>query len=454
MAWYYVKNGGTATGDGGRVTTQRTGTWSVTASEYYDEIADAIGATTVPDDGDFIMVSDAHNKTGAATWTANANGAAAGAGLYIVSVDNANQENYAPGGSEAGSANVSFAFNGFLAGVDISVTSTLGAATGIRSWRFQDCTLISTSGSVFSMFGGIYDGAYFKVTNVIIDLNVAIGLFSGGQFSWLGGSSINFAGLFASGGADGGAFAHVEGVDLSAASSSLMLALNPTTIDVTHMKFVKCRLHASVTLPSDTDLDLPQHVFEMIACDDSTGADTFRFQYQTGSGRIVNNESVFVTGESTWAGTSDKSSVEVTTTNLCSHVLPFIFELPVSQYVDLADAASNVIRIPITTTLTLTDTEIAAFLMYPDGTTAVIANWVTSGKTVDTGNYGVDPLHAGATLPTSTTAWTGQKTNRYHLELDTSGDAGQAQGLTVRIEVYRASIAANTLMLGTEFELS
>ena len=130
---------------------------------------------------------------------------------------------------------------------------------------------------------------------------------------------------------------------------------------------------------------------------------------------------------------------------------PFVFNLPI-EYVDLTNTTTDLIRVALTTSLTLTDTEIAAYLVYPDGTTSVQANWVTSGKTVGAGNYGIDPLDAGTTLPTSSTAWTGALANKYQLDCDTSGDPGAVAPVSVRIEIYRASITNTQLFIATEYE--
>lgn len=460
MAWYYVKSGGTATGDGGRVTTQRTGAWSGTASEYYDEIQDANVATTVPNDGDFILCSHLHSKLDAATPTGiNSGGAANGAGLQIISVDNANQENYLPGAEERFNSTTARQIyqNGLIAGVSMenldTTASTIIAVTAVRLWRFIDCTLQAGAGQP-PISCSTSDGTAVILTNVDLGGEQLFNA-SGSRMIWRGGKWLDATSVVFNAYNNGGGGFFIQGVDLSLATSIFTGVASATSSDVAVIELVGCLLKSTVTLPADSDFTLPQHRFVMRACDDSTGGDLFRFHYQTGCGKAVNNESVFVTGEKPWGETSDKSSVEVTTTSVCSHVEPFVFDFPLAQqYIDLADSASNVLRLPITTTLTLTDTEIAAYLVYPDGTTSVQPNWVTSGKTVGAGNYGVDPLAAGTTLTTSSTTWTAAKTNKYHLELDTSGDAGQLQAVGVRIEVYRASIAANTLMLATEFEVS
>ena len=102
MAIYYVKNGGTATGDGGRVTTARTGTWNAATADYYDSIYDVFAGavpTTAPSSGDFVYLSSSHNKSYNVNTVYDISD-----GITLVSVDNANQENYLKGAIESTSA--------------------------------------------------------------------------------------------------------------------------------------------------------------------------------------------------------------------------------------------------------------------------------------------------------------------------------------------------------------
>ena len=65
MSYLYVKNGGTATGDGGLYASEKTGTWAnefTNTALYYDDIDAALDATSLAA-GDTISVSDQHNKS-------------------------------------------------------------------------------------------------------------------------------------------------------------------------------------------------------------------------------------------------------------------------------------------------------------------------------------------------------------------------------------------------------
>jgi hypothetical protein len=100
--YYYVKydesdatdGQGTATGDGGRVaTTPRTGTWSTTVTEFYADMTAVLAATTPPAAGDFVYFSHLHDKDYAGA-DKSYNPAE---GVSLVSVDDANQDQYLRG---------------------------------------------------------------------------------------------------------------------------------------------------------------------------------------------------------------------------------------------------------------------------------------------------------------------------------------------------------------------
>jgi len=86
MAFYYVKLGGTATGDVSFATKQ-VGAWSAAASEYYNDIENCLTSSSISD-GDFILVSNLHDFTNATTkiqynFTTS---------ITIISVDDTNRE--------------------------------------------------------------------------------------------------------------------------------------------------------------------------------------------------------------------------------------------------------------------------------------------------------------------------------------------------------------------------
>ena len=469
VRYFYVdSNNGTNTGttDTSYASLQTGAMSALTASNVYDRIGRVSLITSPPIDGDFILIANNHSVAYDNTNNVSLNGGigATSGGIKVISVLNTAIDTYTPGASESlndGSDDYAVAgavgFYGVSLGTgdDVIRFNSSGAILNM-----QDATLTVSNSSGDA---GIYtpqDGCLSFLTNVTIaGTGAASNVFnlrSGCSIYWRGGSlSGTIAAMQDQDFINGGGLLDIDGVDLSAYTGVLMPATTAGTDDCVTVIIRNCKI-GSTTLHGT--LGDAMHRFEMYNCDTAAGGKFYRFYFASGSGSVSNNDSTYVTATESWYEGSDKSSMEVITTALCSNVTPFIFELP-AQYVDLSQAASNVLTLELTTDLTLTDTDIAAFLVYPDGTTAVQANWVTSGKTVGTGNYGIDPLAAGTTLTTGSLGagdWTGEPTspNFYKMVLDTSGDAGQATAVSIRIEVYKASIAAGKLFIHPLLTLS
>jgi len=453
MAFYYVKSGGTATGDAGRYATEQTGSFaSLGASGYYDSLEDAFGATTIPTQSDSIRVSHLHNNTSALSGNINAMKFA-----DITSVDDSNCDQYKPGAKELSSGafkEYQLSFNashsGLIAGMDFGTDDiVLNLSLFDSSCTLIDCTVRpGTENDVGIWVSNAGPMATLKNVTVAAGDSNATGLAiaSCANVVWYGGAittatkAVDIQNV--------GGRLHVIGVDLSPCTtliSGLVAGDDKLFVLLDH-----CKLNASAAIPT---MQNPNQRFEMYNCDDVTGNAFHRFLIKDYVGQASNNDSTYVTATQSWYDGTDKSSIEVSTTAGCSHAAPFIFNLP-AQIVDLSDAGSDLITIDLVSEDQLTDTDIAAFLVYPDGVTKVQANWVTSGKTVGTGNYGIDPLAAGTNLPTSALGasdWTGETgitTPVFSkLELDTSGDAGSLLAAEIRIEIYKPSIASGDLFI-------
>ena len=456
MAYYYVKSGGTASGDGGRYASQKTGSWATAftdASEYYDELRDAILATTIPADGDLILLSDVHAFNGASSGTPNVSGS-----IEIISVDDDDIELYSPGASDLNTnafsdKSINSGINApvLIQGMEIgSADDSLIVGGQNTELRVIDATLSVTGPSDICLNVTSLGSSIELINTTLKGFSGSIAISTNGgdyqKIHWYGGAVDTMTTLHST--PQCGCELIINGVDLSPVTTLISgLAGND---DGYRMVLSNCTLNSSVTIPT---MQARYQRFEMYNCDDSSGV-LHRFYIAGYAGTASNNDTTYVTTTESWYDGSDKSSIEVTTTANCSHKSPFVFELP-AQYIDLSSASSDVLTLDLvtdSTALSLTNTDIAAFLVYPDGTTAVQANWVTSGKTVGTGNYGIDPLAAGTALSASSLGagdWTGEpaSANFYKMELDTSGDAGQATACSVRIEVYKASIASGKLFI-------
>ena len=455
MAHIYVSSvhgtntGGSDTSYGSQQTGAMT---SLTAGNVYDNIGSAVAGRTLID-GDVIYVADNHSAS-----YDNGGNVQFSASVKVVSVSASNIDQYSPGATEnlTDTSDVYQISNAvveehiLLAGLDLEAGDDV---IRVQS-PFGDCIILDTiirpdtSGDV---------GIYSYSANRIILVNVDIIANSSGAFCfktgsqasvyWYGGSAQTLTTLNDFG--SEGLHIEAKGVDLSPITT---VYGGNSAHERAYIRFDSCKLNSSISLPTWTGHS--NRYFEMFNCDDASGGAYHRFYVSQREGTVKNNDSTYVTATESWYEGSSKSSIEVTTSSTCSHSRPFIFELP-AQYVDLSQAASDVLTLDLvtdSTALSLTDTDIAAFLVYPDGTTAVQANWVTSGKTVGTGNYGIDPLSAGTALSASSLGagdWTGEpaSANFYKMDLDTSGDAGQATAVSIRIEVYKASIASGALYI-------
>jgi hypothetical protein len=457
MAYYfYVKSGlGTKTADETR-TAPETGAFGSTGLEAADVYAnfDVLqNLTTPPVDGDFVYCSDVHaaSYSSSAIVAVNVSGVPGAAGLTIVSVDDGDVSLYSPGASEDNNAALypfQFRANGISAGVDYT-SNSLAADVITNGWTFQDCTLKEDDASDDALRVD-NDASSAWLVNVILECGHVDGhplkLSNGAQINWRGGSIVGSpTALFADTGCfvNGGGSAFIDGVDLSNVNGTMITFGSAAETDSSLVRLTNCLFPNSYTL-HNTILRRNNRV-EAFNCDEASGV-KHAFYVADGAGSAQNNDTVYVTATKAWYDDTDKSSIEVITSSLCGHVDPFIFELPM-QYVDLSDVTKDTLTLDLTTNLTLTDTDIAAFLVYPDGTNDLQANWVTSGKT-PSGYLGTDPMPGGSTLPNSVLTagdWTGETTsNFYELVLDTSVDAGQATAVGVRIEVYKPSIDGTT----------
>lgn len=423
---------------------QQTGAMtSLTAGNVYDNIGSAIAGAS-PSNGDTIYVADNHNASYDNTTDVVIV-------CDVISVDASNIENYKPGASEnltdttddfriGGSGDLT------LAGLTLETGDNTLQVNGVgETYTVQDCTIIGdTAGDYVVFCAG--DSTKLRFVNVDIQGNndtVYCMYLDDCNLEWYGGSISTITNVILA-----GAFVNtlIVGVDISPVTN---LVLSLDSVDTpNHYIFNQCTLNSSVTIPTITG---NCQKIELYNCDDTTSDNFHRFIIRDYYGKAVNNDSTYVTNTKAWSyDGSTKSSIEVTTTANCSHSAPFVFELP-AQYIDLSSTFSNTIYIDLITThataaLDLTNTDIAVFLNYPDSASAVTSNWVTSGKTVGTGNYGTDPLSSGDALTNDgglgADDWTGETgdVNYYRIAIDTSTDPGLETLVIPRIEIYNNSI--------------
>lgn len=444
---------------------------TLTNTNVYDRLGRVAAITVPPTDGDIIYVADNHSVAydNLTDPIFNSAGTSRSIGLSIISVDASNINVYKPGATEElndGNDDYRFSKSGILAGLDLKTGDEVFYQSDFdSSWTVQDTTLrVFTGGLDLAVRSGASGGR-----TDLINVDIVTGASNNNVLLVGNNSVLNWYGGTLSGVVTTGDFFNsiivgdvdIVGVDLSNHSGTLMKSTTNTS-DRSYLRLYNCKLNSAVTLHGT--LYSLVHRFEMYNCDDDTGDAYHRFYIADGAGSVSNNDVTYVTATESWYEGTDKSSLEVKTNASCSHIYPFIFEVP-AQYVDLSQTSSDKLSLDIlvdNTAVTLTDTDIAFFLIYPDDTTSVDAHWLTTGKTVGTGNYGTDPLAAGTTLTNTggltDASWTKSisdvNATQYRIDLDTSTNAGKATALSIRIEVYKPDIAAGELFIHPLLTLS
>jgi len=442
MAYYYVKSGGTATGDAGRYASQQTGSFAtIGASGYYDNIEDAIAATTTPTHGDFICVSDAHSHTYASSTTLAGPTTPSGTGVGVISVSDTNCDAYSRGAyEEAAGSTINLTWQGYLyvAGLD-SYAENDNLFRLEQDLFFWDCS--------FSV-----DGATDKVVNITADcsvrfvnctfnLNAAAAdplIFAGSCDARFTNCVFTTNASFASDIMDIGINDNVTvefiGCDFSALSSSYFVEGSGWDAASNYPKRLKIR---DCKLPSLTDWyrnapDNQSHELIVHGSASSSGANEYQWLYLTGLGRAEENTGIYRTGSTAFDGTQ-KVSVKVSTAADASPTHPFAFEFP-GRFVTLSSASTDTVTIYFLSATSLDDGDIFFDITYSDGTNTHTPNYVPSVINQ------FDVFRTAGSLDTNTESWNGYTSqNRYEVSLDTSGDPGADGPTIIRCYVTRAS---------------
>ena len=458
MAYFYVKNSlGTRTTGGGL--TQQTGSFTTLgAASVYATIAAAItdGATA----GDFILCSDLHDFDSGGTtvaWVGPTTGF-----MCVCSVDDANCDAFSAGATERTTS-------GSAADIDIS---GLVSAYGMTLTFVDDLRLLS-SGSEFKAYlcsiGPInstdglrfaQDGQAYELVDCTLDLAAStsrlatmeyggIIVMRGGGFTRSGGANANS--LTSTGFGNGGGTLNLFGADLTIFNQVLFDAVggNLSADDVINVRMDLCDLNASATFFDEDFANTYNDVF-ITRCTDSSSAAEYQYFKRTRGGDITDDDTFYRDGSTAYDDSAQKVSVKITANTDNSRFAPLAFDFPTIDAA-LSSASTDTLRIYILSADTLTDADIWAEALYPDGTTKNIGNIATSQSNVLTGSFAPDPLATGTALTTNTEAWTGRTTeNRYQIDIDTSGDVGADCVPTIRLYFAKAS---STIYLDTTVDV-
>ena len=436
MAYYYVKTDGA--NDGIKVTgslTKQSGSFTTLGvSNYYATIALAItgGATS----GDYICVSDSHSFTSDASQ--NYVGPVSGAGLTILTVDDANCDTQAAvpaAAQESVTSAGDFSFSGKVAAYSLHLNSSdqinLGSVCEVT---LTDCILYwDVAISVNS------DGANVRFINCELryeDVNSYIRLAGGTTLSVIGGSIDSTAKMFSATGGNGGCHINLTGVDLSSITASGAVfsdfGNNWAGEDGLILNVSGCKLNATPPPWNNESFSRTNHRLTVTnSGPDSTAAE---YQYLSESAHAsAEDESGTYRDGSTAFPSGAKTSLKCTSLSTASPSIPFSFDFP-TRFAELATPATDTLRIYLVSSATLYDSDVWAEVSYPDGTTKQLYNFLSTRHT--------DLLAANGTeLTTNTEAWTNPPAtpNYYQIDIDTSTGPGSDCYPIVRVYVAKAS---------------
>lgn len=452
MYYFYVKNGGTATGNGGRsvLDTPRTGSFAAMgASAYYADLAALLAAVTLAD-GDKICFSRANITaitSGSVTYTIPAN-----VELISVSDTNCDQEE---AGARIENSGAAASSNIEIAAADLQV-SLIGLDFDAR-------------GSV--LFGG--SGATFKTRNCIwgkIDAggegiqvgyngsNIGISWFSeddaldfahdSNQILVAYGSHVELDNI----GAEAGhvrsetSLFRVGGTNyrrkLVVKNSVLTDVYDPTPtpdfLDIfagdsaVHARFERCTIGASWGWVNNTP-NGPNIFIDLVSCD--TGDGYYKTaHYDSGAGECNEDTARYL--DATYDGTTGVS-LQMVSNAKTNNANPLSYKLWQSGDEDLTGA--NAYEIEFTCANTLETSDFGIRLVQNDATDNALGITKTSQPSITMGGSG-----AAHTASTATWGGSGDLGNKYRVSLTSDVVAGLSSGqVEIWVDLFKPSETVN-----------
>lgn len=440
MAFFYVKLGGTATGNGGRYTSAKTGSWAAAfagTSEYYDNLHALNSATNPPTNGDTVLMSDV--GAGAVGHTEGPQfNETQGAGVAIISVDDDDVEVYAKGAEQ--SCPLTLRLRGNWTAFGVTFTATGSNSIDVYSnanISIVDGLLKHTGSSNYKLQVGS-DGAFLRLIDSDIDVANSgvdwLQVSSGGRIEWRGGSLLSATSRAFQNYApeNGGGSVDIIGVDLSNMSGVLLnRTAHSYTRDGYQLRMRDCRLsgisgfEAAIGYRDDDRI-------EIYNCGATSAEREYQFYLSDVRGTLQNDTSFYRDNSTAFTESGQKVSAKAITTAHASYAKPFEFELP-AKYAALSNGSTDTLRLHLLSSDSgLTDKDVWVQVIYPDGTNRHTANQALSAT--------LNPLAAGSALDANSDAWTGRTTEaRYQIDIDTSGDVGADCVPILRAYVAKAS---------------
>lgn len=447
MAFYYVKTGGTATGDAGRYATKQTGSFATLgAAGYYDNLMAALTATTAPIGGDFILMSHLHDYVAPASHIDLSLTNSEPVGVF--SVNDSNIAQYQAGAKETTASNSDLRTIGSTAmtfeGVGFVIGDQLDMNTGNSVLAFNNCPI--TFNSTVDLFRVDTDGCVLELNNcsVLWDFTGTVDkalIIRGGSDVYL--NNVDFSvtngsidALISETTANGGATLKARGCDFSPITGYILEIGGVFQNDDTFIvELMGCKLSPSLTGYSQFDFVTGGQTLLITNSAATSAAAEHQYYFKTWAGDVQDDTQIY-RDESTPFPSGTKASLKATTLSNAGIGKPLVFDAP-SRYADLSNVASDTIRIYFASTTVLTDAEVWAEVSYPDGVNKHVYNTVS--------NRATDILSEGTTHTSDVVStWmdgalslTGY--NEYYMDIDTSVDSGTGCVPKIKIHITKPS---------------
>ena len=461
MAFFYVKSGGTATGDGGRYASAQTGTFTALgATGYYNTINDALSATTPPASADDIRVSDLHSFDSLAV-SISISVADLLPGINLICVSDANIDAYrtveATRGKEetasgtAADVTVDGSLNAF--GMEFSSIDNLVLRNDGGAQSINDCKLTVVNAGLLQILGQV--PVTINDSEIALDNASAYILADGTDITVNKGvvttASAGINNLSSTGFRNGGTKMRFNAVDLSAVTGNLIgnVGGTITTDDKINVEFDLCMLSATAVRANETFKSMHQRVLTR-RCSNSSAAAEYQYGLTAIGGDVDDDSVIFRNEDPAFADSGAKISYKIVTNSDASIYTPLWFEFPNERFAELSVLASDTLRFYITSNSALTDKDIWVVIDYQDGTNKETANHAGSAPSPSRTTC-LNPLATGTTLTADgTSTWTGGLTNKYQIDVSTTGDAGADCVPIVKVFTSKPSI---TIQIASIYEL-
>lgn len=453
MAFYYVKNNGTATGDAGRHATKQTGSFAALGTaNYYASLTAAEAATTAPTAGDFILVSDIHDHVPGAAISYT--GVTSGAPFMVLAVSDTAIDAARGGtrGKETASTDLTFGGNIALNGMEFFCGDDF-ITTVSRAAYLEDCKLRVTATGDGILMG---DGANFHLVNCELAWDIAgaaINIGGAGLIVMYGGSvtttSAGITSLIIGTANNGGAVGRFTGVDLTDVTGTLVngMGANSGTDDLIDFSFHRCKLASGVAFVGEALNSFNQRVL-LTQCSSASSDAEYQYFLKTFSGTVEDDDVIRRADDEPFTDSATDVSYKAITNSQCGIGFPLWFDFPTPRWSALSAGATDTLRLYFASaTSGLTKNDLWVELVYPDGTNKQTPNFLSTREfpldagTTHTTDSGSDWRNGGSPLAGQT---------EYLLDVDTSGDVGADSYPFVRVHISKASITVN---IASEFDL-